>query len=377
MKFSRIRPFRNYSSNSIRLDMAEMNECPSKEFQTLLVDEIDYLDLVAYPDYEYVSNLERKLVDTYFGLHGTTINSIVDAGSDALIKLCVEAFCPSHGSILFVNPSFPMYKIYALAQGRQVRNYDLLDDPYRLTLCRTGFLNISMPLLIEEVKTSKPNMLFFSNPNSPFGGYTDDEAINKLAKVMQDWGGILILDHAYMEFYNSALNYEVPQSNILIIKTFSKAWGLAGCRVGFGFGRSDLTEALKDRQLTYPISNVSLKAANLAVDHFSQFSDFFKRVSRSRDVIASRLAKFNTCIFSNTNSIHWCIPDTKLQGFTKLLEKHDVLIKGFGTLGTPATPVEVPIRPMKQGHWCRMSIIEDLEKTNWFEELVEIMEKSD
>ena len=51
MKFSRIRPFRNYSSNSIRLDMAEMNECPSKEFQTLLVDEIDYLDLVAYPDY--------------------------------------------------------------------------------------------------------------------------------------------------------------------------------------------------------------------------------------------------------------------------------------------------------------------------------------
>ena len=106
MKFSRIRPFRNYSSNSIRLDMAEMNECPSKEFQTLLVDEIDYLDLVAYPDYEYVSNLERKLVDTYFGLHGTKINSIVDAGSDALIKLCVEAFCPSMDQYFSSTPAF-------------------------------------------------------------------------------------------------------------------------------------------------------------------------------------------------------------------------------------------------------------------------------
>lgn len=178
-------------------------------------------------------------------------------GSSELLEKACYAFGGAGRKIASANPSFSMYQTYAILADSQ---------PVLFPLTADGFLDPEG--VISFCKEEKPALLIICNPNNPTGNFNPKASMEKIIRSVDC---PVIMDEAYMEFAVeegkeeevTTLDLVNQVDNLLVLRTFSKAYGLANLRIGYGIGSVPLMKILKKVLLPYTVNGVSILAAEL------------------------------------------------------------------------------------------------------------------
>lgn len=198
-------------------------------------------------------------------------NFVFGNGSDEVIVLTLHAFVDSGDEVVVADPTFAVYHIASMVKNAVVRTVPLKDFKYDLEA-------------MAEAVTDKTKVIFIANPDNPTGSYvTDSELAAFLDKIPKEV--IVFIDEAYYEFafggdYPETLKYVKEGRNVVVARTFSKVYGLAGLRVGYGIARPEVAEILNKVREPFNV-NLMAQAGALAALEDDAFLD------KSKEVVSS------------------------------------------------------------------------------------------
>ena len=201
-------------------------------------------------------------------------------GSDEAIDLLITAFCqPGKDTILSVDPTYGMYKVCA----------DINEVKYKQVLLKDNFQPDVDKLLNEADNSTR--LLFLCSPNNPTSNSFNKEDILAL---LDGFDGLVILDEAYIDFSHqeSFANRLKDYENLVILQTFSKAWGLAGIRLGMCFADRRIIAVLNKIKYPYNVNSLTLKVALEALVKKENTSNWVNEILRERDRLAETLPYF-------------------------------------------------------------------------------------
>lgn len=219
---------------------------------------------------ELNSRLAEHLFNRYPSMHGEDLCAAIAAklgfdpelvaignGSSELLEKACYAFGGPGRKIACPTPSFSMYQTYAILAD---------SEPVLFPLTADGF--VDPDVVIDFAKEQKPSLLVICNPNNPTGNYNSRDAMEK---IIRNVDCPVIMDEAYLEFAVeegdprelSTMDLVKEVDNLLVLRTFSKAYGLANLRIGYGIGSAAVMKILKKVLLPYTVNGFSIMAAEL------------------------------------------------------------------------------------------------------------------
>lgn len=210
-------------------------------------------ELALYPD-GYARTMREKVAQ-FIGVEENQL--IFGNGSDELIAiLCTALLSPATNTVM-ANPSFSQYSHNAIIQGAEVREIENINGEHDLD----GMLKA-----IDE----NTAIVWVCNPNNPTGTYINEEKLLRFIKSVPD-NVLIVLDEAYNEYavaddYPNTLSLLNEFPNLIILRTFSKAYGLAALRVGYGVAHPDLIKALDPARGPFNTSRIAQTAITAAID---------------------------------------------------------------------------------------------------------------
>tara|TARA_Y100000287_G_C14124274_1_gene306489 strand:- start:43 stop:786 length:744 start_codon:yes stop_codon:yes gene_type:complete len=204
-------------------------------------------------------------------------------------------------------------------------------------------------------------LIILANPNSPIGDYKTIDEI----KPLLDTGIPVLIDEAYIEFldtedlqWDSFIKYIDEYPNLIVTRTFSKAFGAAGCRVGMTFSNPHYIENISKFRQMYEISGVSMKYCEFLIDNFHLVDIYTQKVIEERKKVLTLMKNFSI-LNSESNWIHFNTHDDNLKT-KQILDKHKVLVK------------YCKVHPYgERENWCRMTIQPGLSEQEFFKELLD------
>ena len=240
---------------TVRLDANESFLPMPNRLGDRMAETLAQVPLHRYPDPEAAG--VRRLAADLFGLNMEQI--IAGNGSDELIGLIMAALVPHGGRVLLTDPDFSMYRFYAelhelacTAIGKPDRRPDV-------------------DAVLREAARQSPDLVIFSNPSNPSGlGASQKDVMRLLDGVDCP----VVVDEAYMEFWDQSLIPDIPQyENLLILKTCSKAFGLAGLRLGFALGGPELIGALQKVRSPYNVNALTQAVGEVVLSEPAYLKD--------------------------------------------------------------------------------------------------------
>ena len=328
-------------NNLIRKNIKAMKPYSSArdEFKDLKADMV-FLDanenpfettLNRYPDPQQTALKELISKQKELPIHQVLLGN----GSDEVLDLIVRAFCePNQDSILTLPPTYGMYGV--LAQLNSIENIEVpLSKDF----------NINVDQVLKQVKP-RTKLLFICSPNNPSGNIMDVNAVTRLLKAFD---GLVVIDEAYIDFttiesWTQRLN---AFHNLMVTQTLSKAYGLAGIRLGTCYASKEIIAVLNKIKPPYNINSLTQQAAIEALQN-NEVSDQVSSILREREKLANALA---SCFFvkkiypSDANFILIKVDDANKR-YDELL-RHGIVIRNRTTqlgcenclrisVGTPA-----------------------------------------
>ena len=259
------------------------------------------LNLERYPDGK--SEILRKEISKKYKCNSDKI--ICGAGSDEVIQMICQLFLKPKDEVVVPQYSFLMYRIYTKIVGAKV------------FFAKEIKFKVSSAEILKKV-TKKTKIVFLANPNNPTGTYLTKKEILELRKKLNK-NILLVVDDAYAEYmknrdYKSGLDLFKNQNNVFVLRTFSKIFGLASLRVGWGYGSKKIIDALNVIKAPFNVSHL----AQLAATESLKDKDFIERSVKHNLYFAKRikiyLEKLN--IFSNSISANFLLLDFEKCKFT-------------------------------------------------------------
>ncbi|MDR2475281.1 MAG: histidinol-phosphate transaminase, partial [Bacteroidales bacterium] len=199
-------------------------------------------------------------------------------GSDEPIDLLMRVFCEPHtDNIVTPDPTYGMYRVAADINAIECRTVHLTEN----------FDIDAAALLAAADKNTK--LLFLCSPNNPTGNSLNHNAI---VDVIEQFSGIVVLDEAYIDFsihpsFTTRLN---EHANLVILQTFSKAWGMAGVRLGMAFASEEIIGTLNKIKYPYNIGTLTQNHVLNALDKAQEVSGWVKILLNEREKMAAKLA---------------------------------------------------------------------------------------
>tara|TARA_B100002051_G_scaffold276613_1_gene326121 strand:- start:3992 stop:5074 length:1083 start_codon:yes stop_codon:yes gene_type:complete len=207
---------------------------------------------IRYPDSD--GTFFRKILAKKFNLKTDKI--ILGSGSDQIFELVCKLFLNKGDEVVVPEYSFIIYRIYSRMFGAKVR------------YAKEQNFKPSVRSIIDSVNR-KTKIVFLANPNNPTGTYLDASDLLDLRKKLRS-DILLVIDDAYHEFitdpnYSSGLKLFAKSQNVLVTRTFSKIYGLAGLRIGWGYGPKSIIKKLYEIKPPFNVSRPALFAATQAI----------------------------------------------------------------------------------------------------------------
>lgn len=269
-------PYRaSEASYTIKMDANESPyDLPMMVRQALAQSLLSGSGLNLYPDSD--ANGLREHTAAYLGV--ARDNLVMGAGSDELIQIIIQAFVNPGDMVLFPDPSFGMYKIFTqIAGGKPV--------PFSLD---AGF-DVPTDQLLDMLNTAAPKVLFLCSPNNPTGNVMPADHIEAVLKAFD---GVIVVDEAYGEFADHSV---IPMLNghphLIVLRTFSKALGMAGLRVGCSVSGEEITHQLLKVKPPYNLNSFSQQAACLMLDSMDTIRPRIAQIREDRERLTGALAE--------------------------------------------------------------------------------------
>ncbi len=265
------------------------------------------LELNRYP-MPYQEQLRKKIA-AFRGVQ--TDNVFVGVGSDEAIDLLFRIFCePGKDHVLITPPTYGMYKVSAAINDVSV-DTALLTPDFQLDIEAT----------IEKM-TGNTKLVFLCSPNNPTGNSLKTKDI---LAVVEQFEGIVVVDEAYADFSDgeSLSGYIAEYPNLVILQTLSKAFGLAGIRLGVALANPEIIEFMMKVKAPYNVNKLTSKAALKAFDHLSEMQSTVNLIKQERDSVIQRLKDIPAVerVFpTDANFLIFKIPNA-LEIYRRLAEK--------------------------------------------------------
>ena len=234
------------------------------------------------PYNRYPDPYQRKVKEKIATLKGVAAAHIfLGNGSDEPIDLLFRAFCePAVDNVVSIDPTYGMYQVAADINNVEIRKV-LLTDTFQL----------DVPALLKAVD-DRTKLLFLCSPNNPTGNCLGSADIELL---LNQFEGIVVLDEAYIDFApgQSFLNRLDEFPNLVILQTFSKAWGMAGIRLGMAFAAQELIGVLSKIKYPYNINVLTQQKALELLASEKQVNYSIEKLVSERGLLADELKKFS------------------------------------------------------------------------------------
>jgi histidinol-phosphate aminotransferase len=242
------------------------------------------LILSKYPDSK--AQVLRREISNKFNCDFNKI--ICGAGSDEIIQMICQLYLKSSDEVIVPQYSFLMYRIYAQIVGAKV------------VFSKEKNFKVSVSEILKKV-TKKTKIVFIANPNNPTGTYLNKFELLELRKKLKK-NILLVLDDAYFEYmknkdYQSSLELFKNKDNVVVIRTFSKIYGLAALRVGWGYASKKIINAMNVIKPPFNVNQLAQIAATEALKDKNFINQSVKHNIIETNKIKSILEKLN--IFSN------------------------------------------------------------------------------
>jgi histidinol-phosphate aminotransferase len=202
-------------------------------------------------------------------------------GSDEAIDLLFRIFCePGKDNILICPPTYGMYEVSAEINDVEIRRANLTAD-FQLDFAR-----------IDQKTDERTKLVFFCSPNNPTGNALDRAGILDFAR---SFGGIVVIDEAYIHFSSEqSLLPEIRNfPNLVVMQTFSKAWGLAGLRIGLAFANAEIIRVFNNVKPPYNISQIAQETLLVALGQKELVEDTIQRIIAERANLVAELSNLN------------------------------------------------------------------------------------
>ncbi len=269
------------------------------------------LELNRYPDPNQTV-LRKKLAD-FLAINYE--NLFFGVGSDEIIDLLLKIFCyPNKDNVIICEPTYGMYKVACNINDVGIKQV---------------LLNKNFDIDFEEIikaKDENTKMLFLCSPNNPTGNLLNYNTIEQIAKLKDI---IIVIDEAYIDFSNKndSLSLLNKYSNIIFLRTFSKAWGLAGARCGYAVADKQIIELLFKVKAPYSINKLTESIILQALDKINNYYKIIEIIKNEREYLYNELCKINKVIKvynSESNFILFKVENPK-EVYKKLAQKNIII----------------------------------------------------
>lgn len=279
------------------------------------------------------------LCETVARVHGTTDEHVIAVnGGDELLRLAVTTFVEPGAPIGVLDPSYSLYPVLAQIHGSPVVRVPCAADwswP---------------PDLAQRMNAAGVQLLFVVNPHAPSGHLVPAAEVVALARAFR---GVILVDEAYVDFVDPALGHDLAslalgEDNVLVLRTLSKGYSLAGLRAGYGLAHPSLIAPLMKTRDSYNLDAIAQVLARVALEHRAEASDTWRRVREERARVHASLARLGCeAPPSQTNFLLARLPaGASARDAQHALEARGVLVRWFDeprlldslriTVGTPA-----------------------------------------
>ncbi len=245
-----------------------------------------------YPDSD--SKLLREKMAQYYGC--VSENIMVGNGSSEIINTVINAYCDKNDKVISFVPSFSMYQTYC----------DLCGATYIGIETESDFSQ-DINKLINAAKEQKPKIIILCNPNNPTGYVTSREDIVKLLNSFDN--SLIILDEAYADFSEiSVIDLINSYENLIVMRTLSKAFGLAGLRVGALIANVETVKYIWKVKVPYNINILSQYASEQALSNLDRVNDYINNVKILRLKLIKELKDLNFEVFETGSNFIFVKP---------------------------------------------------------------------
>ena len=277
--------------------------------------------ITMYPD----QSLLYKKIAEFLSIDEDHI--LLTAGSDAAIKSIYETYIETGSKVVYLWPTYAMIDVYAKMFEANIAKIEY-----------SSTLEIKFEKLLKEIdKTTKA--VFIANPNQPTGTILTDKQISQLIIKTKETDTLLIFDEAYVQFSNqeSCIKYVEEFSHIVILQTFSKAFGLASARLGYIITNPINIQWLYKVKSYSDINLYALLFGEYLVENYSVVEEYVQGVKDSKDLLEVELSVYDiNVIKGNSNFVHLKFPkNTDKEFIVKKMKQKGYLIRNTGE-GLPA-----------------------------------------
>ncbi|MEP6704568.1 MAG: histidinol-phosphate transaminase [Acidobacteriota bacterium] len=237
----------------------------------------------------------------------------VGNGSDEAIDLMFRIFCePRADEAIICPPTYGMYKVSAEINDVAVKVVSLNED-----------FQLDVPAILDAI-TPRTKLIFVCSPNNPTGNLMDEDAILKIAHSFR---GMVVIDEAYINFAHqpSMVKKLHALPNIVVLQTFSKAWGMAGLRVGLAIANERVVSLMNRVKPPYNVSGVAQRLVLEALEKCGLIDEWIAEMWKERDRLVKELgaldvvrkiyptdANFVLVKFSDSNAIYGHLVDRRI-----------------------------------------------------------------
>ncbi|MGB5824078.1 MAG: histidinol-phosphate transaminase [Proteocatella sp.] len=219
-----------------------------------------------YPDSD-ATGLRAKLA-SYYGCKKE--NLIMGNGSSELIHLVISTYCEAGDKVLTFTPGFSMYDVYCQLCEAQIVKLEAGAD-----------FSQNIDILIAEAVKISPKVVILCNPNNPTGYVNSKQDVIKLLENIKD--AVLVIDEAYADFEEESVISEIENyDNLVVLRTMSKAFGLANLRVGCAVARKEIIGDIWKVKVPYNLNGPSQILAELALENMDKISSYISEVKAER-----------------------------------------------------------------------------------------------
>ena len=332
----------------VKMNLNENFAMPNETIEKLLLDACRSIDVRAYPPPR--GSLAIKAISSFLGFSESEIS--VANGADEIMDLLMKVFVRKGSKVMVVEPSFPMYTFFAQLYGGS-----------KVTVMLEPDFRLDVDTILKKADKDTP-LLFVCSPNNPTGNQFREADIKKL---LQEFNGVVVVDEAYADFAPySVINWIKDYDNLAVLRSFSKAFGLAGLRLGYLVSNKSIVKYVQRVVGPFNVNSVTQQTIALALEKWSYFKQRISFVVNEREWLMENLTQIDgvTPYPSDANFILFKVTKENLTSaiVTERLENRNVLVKDRGHLPLLENCIRVTVGTRNMNETFLSALKETLEE---------------
>lgn len=302
----------NSREGYLRLDLNENPVGLPIDFIKKVLSEVDQEFISKYPETEEF----QKFLAEFIGVNPNQI--CLTNGSAEAIRHIFEVYSRKNGKIVSVAPSYAMYEVYAKMYGRRHVGVPYDDN-----------FSISVDKIIEAID-DETDIVVIVNPNNPVGDvYTEEEA-ERIIKAAQAHEATVLIDEAYFYFYpNSFVSFVDKYDHVLLTRTFSKLFSLAGCRLGYCVGKAEDIALVQKMCTPHNVNAFGIKFAHTIMKTEGMVDKLVEMQLEGKKYLVDTLREAGYTINAMEGNFVFIKTKTNAGEVTKKLKENKVLVKYY------------------------------------------------